>query len=98
MVVVVELLLPGLGSVVEEVTVAVFVSTVPPGAVTVTTIETVAPDEAARVPRVAVTVPELKVQTPWVVVQETKETPAGSVSLATIAFDGPAPRLLTDRV
>ena len=62
--VIVLLLLAPFGSVVEEETVPVLVRMVPPGAVTVTTIVTVADPDDPIVPRFAVTVPARKVQTP----------------------------------
>ena len=90
---VVAVLLAVFGSGVGDVTFAVL-ERVPGPAVTVTTIETDAEPRLGRVPMLAVTVPELKMQEPCVGVQETKEVPTGSVLVMLIELDGPGPRLL----
>jgi hypothetical protein len=88
----VEELLPGVGSEVVEVTVAVF--DIPDSftgfGVTLTVI--VAEPEAVRVPRGHVTVPLASEHDPCVVVAETNVAPAGrgSETLTPRASDGPA--------
>ena len=91
----VEVLLPGLGSGVDDVAVAVL-TRVPALAVTLTTIVTVSLAPRAMVPRLAVTVPPTPgagpVHVPTVVVHETKVLPAGrgSSTMTASAASGPA--------
>lgn len=85
-------LLAGLASRVGDATVAVF-SSVPPDALTVTTIVTVTDEPAAIVPTFTVSVfPTGGAHEPWVVEQDTNVVPDGSGSDSTTAaaLAGPA--------
>src|SRR6266851_5453607 len=92
-------LLAGTGSGVEEVTEAVLVSVMPPGAVTVTTIVTTAKPGEGIEPGLAKTVPLDPTagprQLPWLTVQERNVVPTGRGSLRTTPFEMPGPLLLT---
>jgi len=94
----VDVLLPGSGSGVDDVAVAVL-TRLPLLAVTFTTIVIVSLAPTAIVPRSAVTVPPLAgagpVQVPTVVAQETKVVPAGSGSVTTTATAASGPALTT---
>jgi hypothetical protein len=84
-------LLPGVGSDVAAVTVAVLLRVVPPfGAVTVTVM--FGADATLSVPRVQVTVPEAWLHVHPEPAALTKETPAGrgSVTVSELAVLGPA--------
>jgi hypothetical protein len=96
------------GSDVEEVTEAVFITEVPPGAVTVTVIVTWANPPGGMDPRLAITVPLAPpagpVQLPWLVVQAVqlgfwtdvqKVVPAGKGSVTTTLAAALGPLLVT---
>ena len=96
------LLLPVLLSGVVEETVAVLLRIVPPGALTWTTMVTVAELGKAMLPRFAWAVPlgppATRAQLPTLGVQEMNVTPAGNGSSTWTRLAGFGPRLLTVRV
>src|SRR5262245_26311804 len=96
-VVVLAVLLAVLGSTLLSATLAVFVIVLPLAAAALTraTMVTVALPAAARLPRVAVTVPPACVAVPWLAVAETKLRPAGSTSVTTALWAVLGPALAT---
>jgi hypothetical protein len=82
-------LLAGLGSASLALTVAVLVTVPTVVGVALTVTVAAAPEESD--PRLQVSVPEAKVQLPWVEDAELKPTPAGRASVTTtpVAAEGP---------